>query len=168
MAKRKKKKRARQKVGRKTKYLNSYNEIGYKLTLLGFDDAKLADSFNISQSTLNLWKKRHPEFSEAIKRGKEIADGEVVQALYKSATGHKVSVKRIIEVDGKKVFGDVEEYYAPHPTSGIFWLKNRQRDKWRDKQQVEVTGKNGSALMVGTTDVPMNIAARAWEDSLKE
>lgn len=168
MGKSKKKKKSSGKRGRNSKYLNAHNEIVYKLSLLGFDDAKIADSLSIDVATLNRWKKKHTEFCESIKRGKEIADGEVVQALFKSATGHKVSVKRIIEVDGKKVFGDVEEYYAPHPTSGIFWLKNRQKDKWRDKQHMEVTGKNGSALMVGTTNVPMDIAARAWEDSLKE
>ena len=59
-------------------------------------------------STFCDWKNKHPEFSEALKRSKEVADFEVENALFKKAK-----------------MGDV--------TAQIFWLKNRQPRKWRDK-----------------------------------
>ena len=61
------------KVGRPTEYKTEYNEQVYKLCLLGADDKRIADFFDIRESTLNLWKKKHPEFMEAIKDGKEKA-----------------------------------------------------------------------------------------------
>ena len=62
----------------------------------------------IVESTLYAWKKEHKEISEALKKGKEIVDYEVENALLKKAMS-----------------GDV--------TASIFWLKNRRPDKWRDK-----------------------------------
>ena len=74
----------------------------------GLKDEQIADNLGISTSTLYEWKKRYPAFSEALKKGKEVADYEVENALYRKALA-----------------GDI--------TAIIFWLKNRRPGKWRDK-----------------------------------
>jgi len=33
------------------------------------------------------------------------------------------------------------KHYPPDTTAAIFWLKNRQPAKWREKQEVETTIK---------------------------
>ena len=58
------------KTGRPTKYKSEYAEQAVKLCMLGMTDAEMASFFDVSESTLNLWKEAHPEFSESIKRGK--------------------------------------------------------------------------------------------------
>ena len=69
-------------AGRPTEYRPEYAEDTRKLCLLGFTDAQLADFFDVSEATINNWKIAHPEFLESIKKGKEVADCEVVQSLY--------------------------------------------------------------------------------------
>ena len=128
------------KAGRPTKYKKEYCEQAYKLCLLGATDAELADFFEVTESTLNLWKKNHKEFSESLKKGKVVADAEVANKLYKKAVGYEQEAVKIFQFQGQEVIVPYIEKYQPDATSAIFWLKNRQRDKWRDKQEVEHSG----------------------------
>jgi hypothetical protein len=127
--------------GRPTDYKDDYNEQAYKLCLLGAIDKELADFFSISESTLNLWKQEHEEFSESIKRGKMDADANVADKLYQRATGYEHAEDQIFQYQGMPVIVPTTKHYAPDPTAAIFWLKNRQRDKWRDRQEIETTSK---------------------------
>lgn len=123
-------------VGRPTKYKEEYNALAYKLCLLGHTDEQLAQFFEIAESTLYEWKLTYPNFSDSIKKGKDIADVEVVQALYNRARGMKL--KKQVLKDGAVT--ELEDEIAPDPTSMIFWLKNRQSKAWRDKQVTEHEG----------------------------
>lgn len=122
----------------------------------GLTDEEIAKKLNISTSTLYEWKKKYPEISEALKKGKEIPDIEVENKLFESACGIKVTVKKPIKVkevifeNGKKVKetekvvqAEEEIYIPPQVTAQIFWLKNRKPDTW--KQKVEGNG-NVAAL----------------------
>lgn len=80
----------------------------------GLTDETIADKCGISTSTLYDWKKKHLEISEALKKGKEIVDFEVENALLNEALNGNV-------------------------TAQIFWLKNRRVDKWRDKPEGTAT-----------------------------
>ena len=123
-------------IGRPTKYKEEYNEQAYKLCLLGHTDEELAAFFEVDVSTIQRWKLEYPDFCDSIKKGKEIADVEIVESLRKRALGMKLR-KQVIK-DGE-VF-ELEDEIAPDPTSMIFWLKNRQPKKWRDKQVTEHEG----------------------------
>lgn len=125
--------------GRPTKYKPEYDEQAYKLCLLGHTDKELASFFEVSEQTINAWKHQYPSFLESLKRGKDVADGEVSQALYKSALGYSHPDVDIKVVNGAIVETDLIKHYPPNPTSAIFWLKNRQSGKWRDKQEVATT-----------------------------
>src|ERR1041384_7074197 len=57
----------------------------FELALLGLTDDELAEALGISERTLENWKLRHPEFLEALKRGKSLADAEVAHSLYRRA-----------------------------------------------------------------------------------
>jgi len=91
-------------AGRPTKYKNEYNEQAYKLCLLGATDKELSDFFEISESTLNLWKKLHKEFSESVKAGKIISDATIASKLYQRAMGYRYD-----EVHYEKVNVDVDK-----------------------------------------------------------
>ena len=100
------------KVGRKTKYDDFIDRKGLVLVegwaRDGLTDLLIAKNIGIQQSTFYDWKLKHAEFSEALKRSKDVADYEVENALFKKAK-----------------MGDV--------TAQIFWLKNRKPKQWRDK-----------------------------------
>lgn len=118
------------KVGRPTKYKEEYAEQAYKLSLLGMTDAQMADFFEVNESTINNWKIEYPEFLESIKKGKEIADVEVVMALRKRALGYQYEeVKKEESEQGVRSTVTVKEV-VPDTTAQIFWLRNRQPDKW--------------------------------------
>lgn len=128
-------------MGRPTKYKPEYDQQAYKLCLLGHTDAELAKFFDVNEDTIHEWKKVYITFSESIKAGKEIADADVTMSLYKRAMGCTTPDIDIKVVDGQIVETPLIKHYPPDPTSMIFWLKNRQKDKWRDKQNVEHEGE---------------------------
>ncbi len=120
--------------GRPTKYKQEYDEQAYKLCLLGHTDVELAKFFDVAESTINLWKLEHPSFSESLKNGKEVADANVAASLYNRAMGYKHPDVDIKMFEGNIIETEYTKHYPPDPTSAIFWLKNRQPKKWRDKQ----------------------------------
>lgn len=124
-------------VGRPTKYKEEYNFQVEKLAKLGATDREIADFFDVAESTINLWKEEHPEFSESIKAGKVEADANVAQSLYHRAIGYEHEDIDIRVVDKEIVQTPLIKHYPPDPTAAIFWLKNRQAAKWRERQEVE-------------------------------
>ncbi|EKK5890019.1 helix-turn-helix domain-containing protein [Enterococcus faecalis] len=107
----------------------------------GLTDEQIAQNIGISRSTLNEWKKRFPDIKDTIKRGKEVVDRQVENALFKSAIGYEYTeITKELTDSGMKVTKRVTKQVAPNPTSAIFWLKNRKPDVWRDKKQTEVSG----------------------------
>lgn len=92
-----------------------------KLTLLegwarnGLTDEQIANNIGISRSTLFEWRKNNQDISNALKKGKEVVDIEVENALLKSALEGNV-------------------------TAQIFWLKNRKKEQWREKVEIEKGG----------------------------
>jgi hypothetical protein len=125
-----------------SKYKPEYAEQAYKLCLLGATDKELADFFYVTEQTINNWKNEHEMFFESIKRGKNTADAEVAEKLFQRAKGY--SCPEIITATHQGQITDtmeVTKHYPPDPVSMIFWLKNRQKDKWRDKSETEHSGE---------------------------
>lgn len=127
-------------AGRPTSYKKEYANQAFKLCLLGATDKEMADIFGVSEQTFNAWKKAHPEFLESLKKGKEEADANVANRLYQRALGYEHKEDQIFQYQGKPVVVPTIKHYPPDPTAAIFWLKNRQRRKWSDKQEIELTG----------------------------
>lgn len=100
----------------------------------GLTDEQIAANCGITASTLYDWKNRFEQISEALKKGKEVVDIQVENALLKRALGYEYIEERIevSEKDGKKVI-QTTKTVIPDTTAQIFWLKNRRPDRWRDK-----------------------------------
>lgn len=127
-------------MGRPSKYQPEFAEQAAKLCKLGATDAQLADFFEVSVSTVNLWKVQHPEFSESIKVPKTEADNRVEQSLFLRAMGYEHDEVDIRVVGGELVQTPIRKHYPPDATAMIFWLKNRKPADWRDKQEIEHKG----------------------------
>lgn len=139
-------------AGQPTKYQIAYNKQAFKLCLLGAKDKELADYFEISESTLNLWKLEHPKFSESLKDGKEKADANIGKSLYHRAKGYSHPDVHISNFKGEITITPIIKHYPPDTTAAIFWLKNRAPDRWRDVARIEVTGKDGDAIEFKSAD----------------
>jgi len=123
----------KQSVGRPTRYRSEFVEQAEQLCRHeGCTDEQLAATFKISAKQLYVWKKKYGEFREAISRGKEDFDTDVVEnSLIKRATGFEYD--ETTTVSGK-VVKVVRRQALPDVTACIFWLKNRNPRRWRDAQ----------------------------------
>jgi len=109
----------------------------------GLTDEQIAKNLGIAVSTLNDYKNKYPEFMESLKRGKEVIDIEVENALLKRALGYKYDevTKELDETTGKlQVSKIVTKEVIPDTTAQIFWLKNRKPGEWRDRKEIDHSG----------------------------
>jgi hypothetical protein len=171
MAVSKKKPKAKRDVGRPTRYKAEYAEQAYNYCLLGATDTELAGFFGVVESTLNLWKKVHKEFSESVTRGKDIADAKVARALYDGCTDRYVIEQQVIKVkvdqyeeEVKTV--DVVKVIPADFRNQQFWLKNRQKNKWRDKTEQGFTDKDNNDLFNHLTEAELDDEIKAAEEKL--
>ncbi|WP_025915591.1 hypothetical protein [Herminiimonas sp. CN] len=136
---------AKRAVGRPSTFQPGYVEQAYKLALLGATDTQMADFFGVAERTIHYWKSHRPEFLQSIKRGKDDADANVAEALYKRAVGYSHPEAHISNYQGVITITDTVKHYPPDTGAIAFWLKNRQPDKWRDRVETDVT-VNGEGI----------------------
>ena len=107
----------------------------------GLTDKQIAEIMGVAYSTFRDWIKRFPALSAPLKRGKEVIDRQVENALLKRALGYEYveTTKELTDL-GLTVTKQVTKQVAPDTTAQIFWLKNRKPQEWRDKKETEVTG----------------------------
>lgn len=133
--------------GRKDKW--DQLEMDDKLILVegwardGLIDEEICEKLGVGKTTFYKWKKEKTEFAEALKKGKEVVDRQVENALLKAALGYEYEEQALTN-KGEVVM--LRKYQPPNTTAAIFWLKNRKPDVWRDKQQLEHTGKDDGPI----------------------
>lgn len=135
-------------AGRPSKYADVKQRLDEvrKLAERGWTDAEMADFFEVTEQTWNNWKGAHPEFFEALKEWKASADARVERSLYERAVGYSHHEDKIFNDSGEAMIVPTRKHYPPDTTAAIFWLKNRKKDEWRDKHEVEVIGNIAETL----------------------
>ena len=121
----------------------------------GLTDEQIASNMGIARSTLNEWKKKYTVISDTLKRGKEVIDRQVENALLKRALGYKYkeTTKELV-VDKKTGSSElvvtkvVEKEVVPDTTAQIYWLKNRKPEEWRDKRVVDDSSNNKAEQLI--------------------
>lgn len=106
----------------------------------GLTDEQIAKNIGISRQTLYKWKNDNVDILNALKKGKEVVDIEVENALLKKALGYKydeVTYERVYDKDRQEYIKQetkrVTKEVQPDPLSIFYWLKNRKPDKWKDR-----------------------------------
>lgn len=147
----------------------------------GLTEAQMSANMGIRRETLIQWKKRFPNISNTLKKGKEVTDRIVENALLKKTTGYNAEIKKTFKVKvvdydpdtGRKIREreelqeGVDEVHVPADTTAqIYWLKNRMPKNWRDKpvslesSMEEV--KEGLKELMDIVNAPL--PARRFED----
>lgn len=133
------------KAGRKSKYdplSTPLKAEEYASELL--TDAQICVKLGISHETFCQWKRKYVEFSEAIKRGKAVANRELVKAMQKTAEGYYVEEEETVVYLDKnkepKSYSRIKKkrYIPPSTTTQIFLAKNRMPEDFRDVNRHEV------------------------------
>lgn len=120
-------------VGRPSAYRSENADQVYKLCLLTATDQEIAEFFGVSKQTLYAWEKAHPEFLDSITRGKMVADANVAERLYQRAMGYEHEDVYPSSYQGAVTLTPIKKHYPPDTTAASLWLRNRQREKWRDR-----------------------------------
>ena len=158
----------------KTKYQKWLEEYGLeavrRLAEDGMTDEEIAERIGRESAVVRRWKRKYPEFAEAIALGRASADYEVVRSLYKKATGYNVAVNKTYKLKhvdydpdtGKKLreyeelATGIDETHVPADLRAeTFWLKNRQSDRWSDKPErigVDGEGEEGGVVVIPEAD----------------
>jgi hypothetical protein len=144
-----KKEEATKTVGRKSLYDPAMNPQVKEWSKQGLIDTEIAKLLGIGKSTFYEWQNKHPEFSDALKEGKQIADMEVEQELWGKCHGQMIiERKEKVLRDGTIVTVQEERFVPASDTAIIFWLKNRKPEMWREKQQIEHSGSMDISVSV--------------------
>jgi hypothetical protein len=123
--------------GRPTKYDEAFAAQAKVLCEKGFTDIELANFFKVHVATIYRWLAKYPEFCEAIKSGKDASDERVERSLYHKAIGYTYESEKIFQFQGEVVRAKSVEHVPPDTTAAIFWLKNRRKEQWRDKHEID-------------------------------
>lgn len=159
-------------MGRPSKYeeLNKNPKFLKTVTsmcLLGSTNKELADWLEVAVSSIDLWIATYPEFSGAIKKGRDEADAKVAKSLFKRATGYKckeitkelrkvpaVGAEGMTITDALVVTKEVEKEIAPDTLAATIWLNNRRRDKWKQKpKEEEGEGEATQVFIIGGKEI---------------
>jgi len=130
--------KAPKKTGRPTKYNKGWPLAAEYMSRKGMVDKEMAAKIGVAESTFHLWKQKHPEFAEALNKGKNEIDDKVESALFQRALGYdyEESVENL--VNGKMMVTTIYHKHMPgNTTACIYTLNNRRPEIWRQKQQIE-------------------------------
>lgn len=155
---------------RKSKFESWCREYGLEFVRKLIEDGatfeEIALRSGITEHDFKVWSHRHKKLRDAIELGRREADFSVVEAVYKRATGYNVSTKKTHKlkhidfdpVTGKKIreyeelaTADDEDYIPPDLRASIFWLKNRQPERWSEKG-IGIEISEGGIVEIPTAD----------------
>lgn len=147
----------------------------------GLTNEQIAKNIGINTDTFYTWRKKYPDISEALKKGKAPIDFEVENALLKRALGFEYEETETVfeDVDGKpkKRIKKTIKYVPPDTSACIFWLKNRKPNHWRKmneavenklKAETEKLLKEAEALKlleVDDTNITINFSGVTRNES---
>ena len=141
---------------------SKFAKISPRIPLLarrGFTEREIAETLDINVDTLTDWTTRHPGFFASLNDWKYEADKKVVRSLYERACGYShpetkaqwvtddILVKGEWRTVGRWEYAELTKHYPPETGAMCFWLKNRDRENWRDRYDYEHTDKASVKLL---------------------
>lgn len=133
--------------GRPTKLTPDVKRQLKILASKGFTEAEMCEVVDIDQSTLTKFKQRNPKFFTSLKDRKAEADKKVEASLYERACGYSHPEDKIFCNYGEIIVQPTTKHYPPDTAAAFIWLKNRQPEKWRDKQELGLSKETVEFIM---------------------
>jgi hypothetical protein len=132
-------------MARPSAFKPEYVEQAKRLaSVLGATDVEIAMFFGVSDRTIYRWKLDHPAFAKALKVGKAPANERVKRSLYLRAVGYSHPAEEVFCSNGKVTRVQTVKHYPPDTAAAIFYLCNRDKENWKQKNQVDHTSSDGT------------------------
>lgn len=130
------------------KYQEDFCRQAHQLCLMGATNKQLAEFFQVNEETIYRWQNEYPEFKDAVKSAKLIADAQVAEALFKRAIGFRHTDTKMFVSEGTILTEEYEKVYPPDTQACRWWLTNRQREIWAERQEIDVNLDGRAARML--------------------
>jgi len=129
--------------GPKPRYTPETAKLAGWMARSGLINSQIAGELKINEATLYRWQKKYPELKKALQQNKTIVDAQVEDSLLKRAMGYEYDETHVESGAAGKTtkIKKIRKHVVADTTAAIFWLKNRQPERWRDKIEMELGGK---------------------------
>jgi len=157
--------------GRPTIYKPENAEIARHTCMLGATNEALAGRFEVCRRTIDNWIATIPEFSDAVRYGREVADEAVISALFARATGMEQKMTKVFCHRGQPVTANYTVQLPPDVRACFFWLRNRRPWQWRENRPLveeEDDGDRVSELEAASERVRLAAVAERATQSAAE
>lgn len=153
------------------KYNSAYHDNwAWSLAIKGATDEEIAEAFGVAKRTVLRWKKDHPSFVESLEEGKNVADAKVERKLYQRALGYDAEeTEKVVDVDANGNTKPVrvkttKKHIAPDVMAQMYWLNNRKRGDWTQRQDVNLSGSIKTSPMENLTEDELRNLAKLDEE----
>jgi hypothetical protein len=123
--------------GRPSTFNKKIADIIVRLAGEGKTEDEIAKLIGVGKQTLYNWRAAQPDFRDAVKNAKAVADQLVMASLFSRACGYSQPSTKFFLHNGQVIREEYIENFPPDVTACIFWLKNRQPRKWRDTFKID-------------------------------
>lgn len=132
----------------------------------GKTNAQIAAKLGLAVETIEKWTSQKEDLIRAIKEAKEPTDNTVEATLLQKALGyHKETVKVFFDSKtGQVIEHRYIDFVEPDTASAIFWLRNRQPDRWRESRNIQIEDTTKAQEIAAMTEVGSKIieALEKW------
>lgn len=136
---------------------------------LGGTEAALARALNISPQALTKRKRKQGDLVATLKKARAEADAKVEKSLYQRAIGYEHDDTHFASYEGRIISKKYRKHYPPDVVACIYWLNNRQRDRWSNRQDTQI---NMTQVVAGVPDEVLaglkRLAALTFDKATKQ
>ena len=146
--------------GRPTVYSQKFVKTATMMCRRGATDGEIAEALGVTRFTVANWQARYSDFAEAFRLGREPADERVMRSAFERAVGYTFDSEKIVTVDKRVERVPIREHVPPDPGMIQYWLNNRRKHEWANRQPVEM-GAPGDFDRLSDDDLRKFIEAEA-------
>lgn len=145
------------KRGPKSGFNEKLQDVFVRLSKEGKTLEEIADVIGVSSRTLTRWMGAHQDLCLAVREARQVADELVEAALFGRACGYSHPEERVaITKLGDVIPYTVEKRYPPDTQAAMFWLRNRQPERWKEKADGADVNVTQSVNVNGLSDADLD------------
>lgn len=126
-------------------FLPDKEQIVKLIAMRGASDAEIEAVYGLGSGTVKKWRQFYPGFDKALSEGRTLADADVVFAAYKNAVGFEFTEEQAVGGKSPKVL-KVKRFKPGESAAQRYWLNNRQKSIWSNRESLEVSGRDGGPV----------------------
>jgi AcrR family transcriptional regulator len=155
------------KRGPKTKFTKKLGETFVRLAKDGKTLDQIAEVVGVSSRTLTNWMGSNEDLLLAVREARQIADELVEASLFAKAVGYSHPEEKVFCSEGMITTHETQKHYPPDTQAAMFWLRNRQPERWKEKNESDVKVETNNYGSLTDEQLAAKIAEMLAKGSVK-